>query len=556
LPAAARDFTIAPRGRPITRRIVWLTTATLLLGGCAHPADKAAAIQFMRTAKLVSDVPRAATTGCALQSYNHEVCCDGVTIVTPETPEEVVTLVRGAMSAGTKIHTVGHAHTGNASICAARGGIEVSTEKLDGTIYLERHHDYQTVVVDAGVTMIELTEWLHQHNYSLGFHVLEFRDATIGGVIGTAAHGSAVDASSVVVDALESLWLVAPRDLEAEPERTQPKAYDKMSFKRADGEFEDEWLALTTNLGALGVVTRVRLRVWEQFNVRLGVSYHCESELLADHGVTDLLSDCDFGQLNWFPRANRVMKTCGVSTHDYAAPGMANSLLNPSATPQYLDTFKWYLRNMAAARGASCISETLRYWQLWWDPPISSTTGKSMTRVSTAIGPSHQMISSDLTKLEQQLPQIDLEVAVPMSRATDVLRYVNHQVSRHHLCYPLVGIFLRFSKTTTNSLLAHSAFAGEQAVMFVEMVMFKPGDAVVSPEDKYMAPYLALAEDLIRNFGGRAHWAKNNERLFAIQERVNPDFAARVARFKQIAWRLDPKHLFANAFTDNLGLTR
>ncbi len=539
----------------IARRSVLFAASLLLAGSCANPTDQAAARQLMRTAKLVSDVPRA-TPACTLQSYNHEVCCDGVTVVTPETPEEVVTLVRGAMASGRKIHAVGHAHTGNESICADHGGLEVSTEKLNGTIYLERHHDYETVVVDTGVTMIELTEWLHAHGYSLGFHVLEFRDATIGGVIGNAAHGSAVDASSVVTDALESLWLVAPRDLEAEPERAQPKAYDKMTYKHADGQYDDEWQALATNLGALGVVTRVRLRVWEQFNVRLGISYHYESELLADHGVTDLLSDCDFGQLNWFPRANRVVKTCGVSTHDYAAPGMSNSLLNPQATPQYLDTFKWYLRNMAAMRGRTCFSEELRYWQLWWNPPISSSSGESMTRVSTAIGPSHQMISSDLTKLEQRMPQIDLEVAVPMSRATEVLRFVNQQVGRHHMCFPLVGIFLRFSKTTTNSLLAHSAFPGEQAVMFVELVMFKPGDATVSPDDKYFRPYLSLAEDLIRNYGGRAHWAKNNERLFAIQERVNPDFAARVARFRQVAERLDPKHLFADAFTDKLGLTK
>ena len=531
---------------------VSILTLSAALAACAHPADKAAATTFLRSLKLASDVPRA----CTLQSYNHEVCCDHVTMATPETPEEVVALVRGAIRDGRKIHTVGHAHTGNPSICAAPGGIEVSTEKLNGTIYLERHHDYETVVVDAGVTMIELTEWLNQHHYSLGYHVLEFRDATVGGVIGTAAHGSAADASSVVVDALESLWLVAPRDLDADAARTEPVAYDKMTYKHPDGTFDDEWLALATNLGALGVVTRVRLRVWEQFNVRLDVSYHCEGELLADHGTTDLLSDCDFGQLNWFPRANRVIKTCGVSTHDYAPPGMANSLLNPQATPQYMDTFKWILRNMAASRGRTCFSEDLRYLQLWWDPPISSSTGKSMTRVSTAIGPSHQMISSDLTKLEQQMPQIDLEIAVPMSRATEVLRYVNRQVGKRHLCFPLVGIFLRFSKTTTNSLLAHSVFPGEQAAMFVEMVMFKPGGATVSPDDKYMGPYLKLAEDLIRDFGGRAHWAKNNARLFAIQKQAKPDFAARVARFERVAARLDPKHLFANAFTDELGLTR
>jgi hypothetical protein len=513
-----------------------------LMGGCVSQQVKAKLSETLRDVNAVSDAPRQ----CTAESYNHTECCQGELAI-PDNPQQVVALVRGAMDHHKRIHAVGHAHSGTRVICAEDGGIEVSTEKLNSVIYLERHRDIETVVVDAGVTMIELAEWLHHQNYSLGYHILEFRDATVGGVIGTAAHGSALNASSIPAEALESVWLVAPRDLAADKGQQAPKEYDKSEA--------DEWLAMTANLGLLGVVTRVRLRVMPDFNVRLNVSYHYESDLLKKHGVADLLADCDFAQLNWFPRADRVMKTCGVATHDFAPAGMTNNLLNPRATTYYVDTFKGYLKTMAKQHGRFCTSETLRWWRLWWYPPIGSTRNSSTHRVCDAIGPSHQMMSSDLTKLQQRMPQTDLEIAVPISRADEVLKYVDDFVKPNHLCFPLVGIFLRFSKVTPDSLIAHSTMPGEQAVMFVELVIFQPSDAKLEENDDYYGPYLKLARDLIERFQGRAHWAKNSEQLFAAQLN-NPQFCERVARFRAVAATLDPEHLFANAMTDRLELTK
>jgi hypothetical protein len=99
---------------------------------------------------------------------------------------------------------------------------------------------------------------------------------------------------------------------------------------KGDGE-RGQFRALAANVGMLGVVTRVGLRVEPRFNLDVKVDFSGD-DVLWTKGVEDLVADCDWGQLVWLPRAGKVMRMCGMRTLQETQPGASNSLLAPHVT--------------------------------------------------------------------------------------------------------------------------------------------------------------------------------------------------------------------------------
>src|SRR4029077_16060902 len=86
------------------------------------------------------------------------------------------------------------------------------------------------------------------------------------------------------------------------------------------------WKALRANLGYLGVVTRVGLRVEPSFNLRTDISWYSAATLVTD-GPYEHVKGCDFGQQIWFPGSEQVMAMCGHRTDDAIEPGVENQAL-------------------------------------------------------------------------------------------------------------------------------------------------------------------------------------------------------------------------------------
>ena len=88
---------------------------------------------------------------------------------------------------------------------------------------------------------------------------------------------------------------------------------------------------------------------------------------------------------------------------------------------------------------------------------------------------------------------------------------------------------------------------------------FEAEHMTVSPPDSWTvlrydpATPFDLAEILVRDFGGRAHWGKNRSSIFQFQRRIGK-YGNNLKRFRQIVKKTDPKGMFANQFGVNLGL--
>ena len=131
--------------------------------------------------------------------------------------------------------------------------------------------------------------------------------------------------------------------------------------------------------------------------------------------------------------------------------------------------------------------------------------------------------------------------------------YLNSQ----NICLPLIGIFLRFAPAQSETLIAHTTaqgpFAANEAGMFFEMPVVLPKQMTCSDQRRYEEKYNVLANQLVTQFGGRAHWGKNRASLFQEQRR-DGTYGDNLKDFRDIVRQFDPSGMFANRYGYDLGL--
>lgn len=537
-----------------------------------------------------------------VKAYNHQVCCRDVReVLAPATVDELRELVKSTKG---PLRVVGNSHTSNEQICTSGTGISVAN--LTTIHGLRRWRGVEYVEVDPGVRMSDLNRWLYDHGRSIGYTVIGFRGITVGGGIATGVHGSSLMHPSVLSSRVEYLEVVdaagelkryhrpapsppqmrslatkigqlasatptvrAPdaqpamaKPSEAQPPSPQPRDRDELAGQDSQVDAE-RFRALSASVGMLGVVTRIGLRTEPRFNLDVTVDFH-QARVLWDDGPEKLVGGCDWGQLVWLPRASRVMRICGMHTSNPSDVQASNSLLAPHVDAGAIGAFKELMEDTIANGAYLCTIESERWSQLKWYPPFVRDCCCKTRYGAHVVGPGDLMMSSELTEHQQQLAEIDYEIAIPMRFAKEAMTYVYRAAKDQRLCLPLIGAFLRFSPVDESTLIGHSVtdrgwFAGDK-VMFLEFVVYVLHEAEdeaerARQETEYYARYRQLAVDLVQKFHGRPHWAKNQVPVFKIHKEEDKLYAARLKEFHCFARAADPQNRFANDFSDAVGLT-
>ena len=205
----------------------------------------------------------------------------------------------------------------------------------------------------------------------------------------------------------------------------------------------------------LGVVTRVGLEVERRFNLDVQTDFMSD-DVLWKKGVETLVGDCDWGQLVWLPRAGKVMRMCGTHTLQEAEPGANNSLLAPHVEAGAMAAFKELMEDTIANGAYLCTIESERWSQLKSYPPFVKDCCCKKRYDAHVVGPADLMMSSELTEHQEQLSEVDYEIAVPLSEAKAALQRVRDYAKDKRLCMPLIGAFLRFSPVEEHTLIGHS----------------------------------------------------------------------------------------------------
>lgn len=477
-------------------------------------------------------------------SYNNQTRCTEIqNVFHPEKAEEVQEIVREAVSKGKHIKVVGNAHSANQILCT--DGVVIVTNKMNHAIRIEQFEGEDTVLVESGMVISDLNEWLYDRGKGIGYAIMGFRGVTIGGAIGTGSHGSSVIHNAVISNIIQSITLVdAAGNLRDFTKGTTP---------------EHIWKSLTANFGLLGIVTQVRLKVQPAANLDVHVTYFKESALFnTPDGVFGPVKDCDFGVMNWFPGTRKFMKVCGTVTNKKADPGATNNLLNPALPKKLVGLAKQVLQLGACSNGMGCFIEKLRYTMLKLAPPIQKFNKRGkLVSTTHAIGPIHRMVSSYLTEAQRGFFQMDWEIAVPKSRANEAMKAVLAHIRKNKICLPLVGVFLRFTPSMDESYMAHTApgkdFINGEPAVYIEMPVYLPVGFTPAMKQAYDGVFEEFARLLITNYGARAHWGKNRDWVFAMQ-RDQDVYGDNLKKFQTAVDELDPKGVFQNDFSKNMGI--
>ncbi len=525
-----------------------------------------------------------------IRAYNRQICCANVKeVLAPASLADLVDTVK--KTAPAPLRVVGNSHTSNEQICTDGYGISLANfNQIHG---LRIHDGVEYVEVDAGVRLSDLNRWLYERNRSIGFVTIGFRGITIGGGVATGAHGSSLVHPSVMSSQVEYLQIVdgkgAVREYRrprappvaaplvarvgtlasATPRATLPAAAPVAALvERGAADDSDvageRFRALAASVGMLGIVTKIGLRTEPRFNLDVKVDFADSHALFAD-GVEALVGGCDWGQLVYLPRADKVMRVCGQKTSSEPMAQASNSLLAPHVDfSTDIGAFKELMEDTIANGAYFCAIESERYSQLKSYPPFTRDCGCKTKYDKHVIGAGDLMMSSELTPYHAELPEIDYEIAIPLAEVPAALARFRNYVRDQRLCMPLIGAFLRFSPSDDSTLIAHSvtddaAFKG-QKVMFLEFVAYvlhqgETPEERAHQEQHYYKLYRDLGLQIVQNHHGRPHWGKNQLPLFQLHKEIDPAYAARLKKFHCWVRELDPDNRFANEFSRTIDLT-
>jgi len=207
---------------------------------------------------------RTGTAGCrvtnAYATFPDRSACKAAAVAYPCTEHELLLTVSAAACKGQHMKVVtAYAHSIPKLSCPggpSGAGLLISSERLNKVVSVDAARSRMTV--EAGIKLRELLDAAAAHGLALP-HSPYWLGITLGGLLGTGAHGSSfVGLGSAVHEYVVGMRLVVPA-------RTLVNGYyaQIVDLKRNDPDI----LAAKVHLGVLGVVSQVCKSVHSSLNV-------------------------------------------------------------------------------------------------------------------------------------------------------------------------------------------------------------------------------------------------------------------------------------------------
>ena len=418
----------------------------------------------------------------------------------------------------------------------------ISTEGLNKIIGIEEFEGEETVLVEPGASLKDLSEWLHLRDRALGYGFVGFKGISVGGSTATAAHGSSPRHSPILATEIQGVTIITA---DGRLKEFTEKNTDHITFK-----------ALRAHLGMLGVVVQLRIKIRPQFNLETFVSFESDKEILGEKNAVDLIRNCDFGQIHWFPHSGKVMRTCGHETQKPTDPGANNTILTPFTPSVFIVPYKLATHYGACNKRLNSFLEDFRLASFALMPPFKKDNflGHSINS-RHVIGPSHRMLSSEFALAENSLVFRDWEIAIPESQLSAALNEIHDYLKSNKIALPLSGIFLRFAPVEEQTLISPVTSGGHfnpgEIAVYVEIPSYHAIGFSPALREEHDHQYEEIAKLLISKYHGRAHWGKNQKSVFTFQSKLDP-YKNGLDRFRKVVRRFDPRGVFQNEFGEAL----
>lgn len=484
-----------------------------VLAGCAVVESESEAVS--ESSEALGELPL--TAGPLVNAEDNFRCDDIEGTFFANSVNDVQRAVRYAASTRRSLKvssTRRGGHSGNGILCPASKGIVVNVAGMQ-SIALDANA--RVVTVGPGVVVDELSEHLASRGYAIET-MADYTGISVAGAVATSAHGSSLRIRASMASLVTSMTVV-----------------DGLGKLRT-------LTGATLDVGAahggwLGAVVELKLRVVPQFKLRYGDEIRDDNDL-SSNGER-LVRGHDYGRIHWFPEHRKYVLDY-FDRVSVATPGQAyNDAWQQSGTlARLLGDLPSRLINDAPTEDVQCtISRVRSSWWIanWADAPSSARpVGFSQKMLGGTCapgkcawdGPSPQKVRS-------------VEIAFPLARFGEWATDVRAIVDKGHGCFPLLGLYLRFSK---GSNVALDMAEGADTVLFEIHVL---QSLEREKPEMSSAVYDEIQQLTLKKYAGRPHWGKNEAPTFI---GVGPRAYRRWNDFEALRKSIDPAGLFDNTF--------
>ncbi|KAK4682170.1 hypothetical protein QC764_113120 [Podospora pseudoanserina] len=461
--------------------------------------------------------------------------------------EDMQSVVKSAIQSKSLVRAAGKGHMWYDTQCSDDSTIIIRTANVAG-IYdfsLPEGAPHGSVLVDAGVTFFQLAEYLHDRGASVGYTLTNW-NISFGGSVAMGAHRSSIREDSMVAAGVLAMDIIDGKG-------------EIRKVKR--NESDDDWLAASTSLGLLGIIARIKLKIYPDSKVYAKQNTFDEKEIL-EGDIYGMIAPYATANLWWWPYKRKFHQRYYdvVPANFTEQQGFQNTF---SVTDLEAFAAKNLLNSGKYLPTSNMLMEAIFFGQ--WEKPNfrEKTTNKAIDKWPV-YGWNYDVLIGGLypdqkAQWDYGLRAYTLELAFPVTMANAVLKRArglfDEELKRGIIMTSTYrsGINIKFGRH-------YFDFLGQQTYNTSDGVDWSKGTIMfdfpsyrpsVGDEKRFNEPfYRKVANALIDEFPCRPHWTKNTREAFARSKKhLDPNY---LARFKAVRQKFDPNGIYRNVIGEIL----
>jgi L-gulono-1,4-lactone dehydrogenase len=416
--------------------------------------------------------------------------CTPSRIGNPASGDEICSIVRDAYQSGEKVKAIGSGHSFTDIACTTGRML-----RLDGyNRILEIDAKSGLVTVQSGISIAALSEELSEHGLALE-NQGDVAYQTISGAISTATHGTGAKIRNISSQVRGlSLVLADGSVLRCSP-TVEPDVFE----------------SARVSLGALGVISTVTLQCVPAFALHSIEEPRNLEDVLGN--FDELAGTNDHFEFFWFPHTERAHLMTNNRTDRPVKPkGRASA----------------YINDIVLENHAFGLVQDIGHARRAWVPGLARFTAGMLSR-NEVVDSSHRVFAN-----ERLVRFAEMEYAIPRAQVVDAVREVKAMIERTGM---RISFPVEVRVVAPDDIPLSTAFGRPTGYIAVH-VYYK---------DDYVE-YFREVEKIMAARDGRPHWGKLHFRDAASLRPVYPRWDG----FMAVRERLDPQHVFGNAYLERV----
>ena len=451
--------------------------------------------------------------GRSRSNWARTFTCVPVRFYEPKNEAEVQDIVRLAKKLNQHIRVTGpQSHSPSDIFCTSDWMMNINA--LCDVLHVD--NERMRVTVEAGISITDYLAFLKTKGWTMP-QIGSIKEQSLAGAISTGTHGSSINHGAISTQVVDMTLILASGEM--------------ITVSR--DIFPDIFSAALLGLGSLGIITRLTMQAVTGFNIESSSEIYTVQRMLEELKQNILWNSAEYVRIWQWPYSERCIIWRGNKTAKTVK--RPDRLLRRVFDEFHKRYFYQAMLYMLRFKPASIP----KFERFIFTQAYGWTDG---TVISHGIS-----VASEALSMDCLFSQYVDEWSLPSSKAPNVLAQIQQYISKHGATGSLyvhspIEIRVASGKNDHALLSMASPFPSmnsqDDYTCWIGVIMYRP----------YFAPtpyqlYFNFYEQLLRNHGGRPHWAKDYHMDQRDLRRVYGD---RLDKWLSTRRQLDPDGIFVN----------